>query len=312
MINKLNKLIKYSQDPDYRFLVNHAHGFYKNMPDDVFLKRMYKIKTGRELDLENPKTFNEKLQWLKIHDRKPVYTTMVDKYAAKDYVASTIGKEYIIPTLGIWDSFDEIDFDALPNQFVLKCTHDSGGLIICRDKTRFDYDAAREKISVCLKRNYYDVYREWPYKNVPPRVLAEKYMEETFHIRDGAEQVLNDYKIYTINGKAMLCMINQDRGMHTTADYFDREFNWLDFTWGYSHAAVRPSKPKCYEKMFQLAERLAVQTTELRVDFYIINEQIFFGELTFFDGSGFDMINPQQWDEILGALIKLPNIPDEI
>lgn len=295
------KLLKYLINRDYRFAVNASLGLCNRMSDEVYLKRMFRYTMGAELNLDTPKTFNEKLQWLKLHDRKPIYTTMVDKFAAKEFAASIIGNEYIIPTIGVWNSFDEIDFDNLPNEFVLKCTHDSGGLVICKAKNKFNKQTAKIKISDSLKRNFYYYGREWPYKNVKPRIIAEKYME------DDITSKLPDYKIYTFNGLAKFCMINQDRNIHTTADYFDRDYNWLDFTWGYDHAAFPPEKPKCYELMFYLAEKLAVGTTVLRVDFYEVNGQVYFGELTFYDGSGFDKIYPIEWDYKLGSMIDLPH-----
>lgn len=300
MMNSINKLIHYLKDDVYRNKVNAKLGLYNSLSDEACIKKMFKIYMGYELNLDDPKTFNEKLQWLKLYDRRPIYTTMVDKYAVKDYVSSIIGNQYIIPTLGVWDSFDDIDFEALPGQFVLKCTHDSGGLVICKNKDKFDKKVAKKKLNHSLKTNYYYRFREWPYKNVKPRIIAEKYME------DAGTSELRDYKIYTFNGKAMLCMVNQDRGIHTRADYFDSDYNWLDFTWGYDHADVSPDKPQNYELMYQLAEKLAIGTSELRVDFYEINGRVYFGELTFFDGSGFDKIEPVEWDYKLGSLISLP------
>ncbi len=309
----LSKARKYFCDKDYRFLVNNAHGIYGRMSDKKYLCRLFKAKLGYELHLDNPQTYNEKLQWLKLYDRKPIYSKMVDKYEAKKYVAGIIGEEYIIPTLGIWDHFDEIDFDKLPNQFVLKCTHDSGGIIICRDKETLDIPEARRKITSSLRNNYYAKFRECPYKDVKPRIIAEQYMEEVDisgtekGSGDNKPSVLKDYKIYTFNGVAKICMINQDRGIHTRADYFDREFNWLDFTWGYDHAETKPVKPENYEKMFQFAETLAANTVELRVDFYQVNNRIYFGELTFFDGSGLDPIKPIEWDKKMGSWLQLPD-----
>lgn len=596
-------------DKNKRFLWLAYRGFYNKWPDKKYISRKFEATLGYPLNLDNPQTFNEKLQWLKLYDRKPIYTTMVDKYAVKDYVASIIGKEYIIPTLGVWDRFEDIDFDLLPNQFVLKCTHDSGGLIIVKDKSTFDLVAAQKKINKSLKRNYYYLGREWPYKDVKPRIIAEVYMEDTstsklrdfkffcfngmakcckvdfdrfiehkanYFFKDGEimrfgenicppdfnnkidifvplknmeelasrlserlpflctafydvnekvylgeliffpasdfgkfiydgndklfgswlkipetlgggyiliyedllcvlsrassttrdgtstsndlaghkihsfngvpkvilvckdrfsefgltedffdyrwehldvkrdkygnsfslapcppelEKMLElseklskaypflrtdfytingrvyfgeitffstggfgqfvpesfdqeladwavistvgdrgillrndncfvcldlaestnmnnvsaetssliDYKVYTFNGKAKFCMINQDRRIHTRADYFDKDFNWLDFTWGYDHADQIPEKPAKYELMFELAEKLAKGTFELRVDFYEVDGQVYFGELTFFDGSGFEKIDPIEWDYKLGSMIKLPN-----
>nr|WP_301183545.1 ATP-grasp fold amidoligase family protein [Limosilactobacillus fermentum] len=257
---------------------------------------------GKPLNLDNPQTFNEKLQWLKIHNRKPEYTTMVDKYAAKQYVADKIGSQYIIPTLGVWDHFDDIDFDALPDQFVLKCTHDSGGLVICKDKSRLDKKAAKRKIEYYLRRKYYYVHREWPYKDVKPRIIAEKYMT------NGSSEELSDYKFYCFDGAVEFVMINSDRNSDkpTKADYFDRDFNWLDFTWGYQHAEIRPQKPKEFDEMLEIAEKLAKGLPHIRVDFYDCNGQIYFGELTFFDGSGFDKIEPLEWDYKIGKMLKLP------
>ena len=450
--SKIKNLFKIITNPYYRFESFGSRGYYNHLTDEEYISRMFKAKMGYELDLNNPKTFNEKLQWLKLHDRKQIYTTMVDKYAVKEYVASIIGEDYIIPTLGVWDSFDEIDFDALPDKFVLKCTHDSGGLVICKDKSKLDIVAARKKINRSLKTNYFYYGREWPYKNVKPRIIAEKYMENTItsdlrdykffcfggvakcykvdfdrfidhkanyftsngdlmimgeevcppdfekeipiptqlnkmkafaeklanthpflrtdfydvdgrvyfgeltfypasgfgrFVYEGNDELLGtwiqlpesigggycliydtlacilntkniiqeremppliDYKIYTFNGKAEFCMINQDRKIHTRADYFDRNYKWLDFTWGYNHAEIRPPKPKNYELMYELAEMLATGTIELRVDFYEVNDHVYFGELTFFDGSGFDKIEPTEWDYKIGSMLRLPDV----
>ena len=231
---------------------------------------------------------------------------MVDKYEAKKWVTEKIGDEYIIPTLGVWDTFDEIDFAQLPNQFVLKCTHDSGGLVICKDKKTLDKAKAKKKIEASLKRNYFVVGREYPYKAVKPRIIAEKYME------DISTQELRDYKIFTFDGiaKALFIVSNRQSGM-TTADYFDIDFKPLDFTWGYPHSKVLPSKPKSFEQMVKAAECLAKGTVELRVDFYEVNGKAYFGEMTFFDGSGFDTFDPEEWDEKFGNLIKLPESVEE-
>lgn len=178
-MNALNKIVRYIVNPDYRCIVNNDHGLYKHISDEKVLKRLFKARVGKELNLDNPCTFNEKLQWLKLYDRNSEYTAMVDKYAVKNWVANRIGEEYIIPTFGVWECFDEIDFNDLPNQFVLKCTHDSGGLVIVKDKGKLDKKYAKQKIEKCLKRNYYWLGREWPYKNVPPRIIAEKYMSNS-------------------------------------------------------------------------------------------------------------------------------------
>lgn len=278
------------------------HGWIRIFRDETYLKLMYWCRFGKKLDLENPISFNEKLQWLKLNYRRPEFTDMVDKYEAKKIVASIIGDQHIIPTLGVWDSFDEIDFRKLPKQFVLKCTHDSGGLIVCKDKNKLDLKAAKKKIEKCQKRNYYWVGREWPYNKVKPRIIAECYME------DDIDKELRDYKVFTFNGEAKALFISQGRGTgNTQADYYDRDFNHLDFTWGYPNAKNRPAKPQKFDEMIELAEKLAKGHPELRVDFYVVNNQIYFGELTFYDGSGFDEFYPYEWDVKFGEWIKLPN-----
>ena len=199
----------------------------------------------KKLNLKDPKTFNEKLQWLKLYDRNPKYTQMVDKHEVKNYVASRIGSEYIIPTLGVWDKFEDIDFDSLPNQFVLKCTHDSGGLVICKNKSDLDIDATKRKINKCLKKNYYWHGREWPYKNLRPRIIAEQYMEDT------STKELRDYKFFCFDGEVKALFIASDRqvkGEETKFDFFDMEYNHLPFTNGHPNARVMPEKPKGFEK----------------------------------------------------------------
>lgn len=294
-------------DKQIRFGYLSTLGFFNWIPDDIYLKKEFKVRMGKELNLNNPQTFNEKIQWLKLYDRHPEYTMMVDKYAAKQYVASKIGDEYIIPTLGVWTNFDDIDFDKLPKKFVLKCTHDSGGLVICKDKSTLDIAAAKRKIEHCLKRKYYYIHREWPYKNVPPRIIAEKYM--TDNVNTSTNETLKDYKFYCFDGKVRFLMINSDRNFKTStkADYFDRDFNWLDFTWGYEHANVRPVKPDCFDEMIAISEKLSKGLPHVRVDLYECNGQIYFGELTFYDGSGFDKIEPIEWDYKIGKMLKLPS-----
>lgn len=300
-MNLIQSIKYYASKPSRLFFRIGTYSFLSLLNDELYLKILFKSSHGYSLNLDNPQTYNEKLNWIKINDRRKIYTTMVDKYEAKEYVASIIGEEYIIPTLGVWDEFDSINFDELPEQFVLKCTHDSGGLVICKDKSKLDVNGARKKINASLKKNYYISGREWPYKNVKPRIIAETYMTDTGRV-DGQ---LTDYKFYTMNGKVRISMIVTDRKIATKADYFDREFNHLDFTWGYPNAEIQPKKPKQYEKMIELAEKLAVGTTEVRVDFYEICGQIYFGELTFFDGCGMQKIEPVDWDYKLGSWLEI-------
>ena len=271
------------------------------LPDKHCLHVLYWARLSKRLNLKNPQTLNEKMQWLKLYDRKPIYTTMVDKYEVKQYVSERIGREYVIPTLGVWDHFEDINFDDLPDQFVLKCTHDSGGLAIVRDKANWDKSAAKEKIEKSLKRNYYLHGREWPYQNVKPRIIAESYLE------DIATGELRDYKWYCFEGvpKLLAIFCGRSRGA-TTADYFDCDFQPVKMTWGYDNSQTPPEKPKNFEKMQKLARVLSENMPFLRVDFYELNGKLYLGELTFFDGSGFDLIEPKEWDEKMGSWITLP------
>lgn len=300
MNNYVWKICRYLTDSKYRFLVNSSLFGYKKMSDEEFLKKNFKYRLGYELNLENPQTFNEKLQWLKLHDRRPEYTMMVDKYAVKKYVAEKIGEQYIIPTLGVWNRFDDIDFGQLPDQFVLKCTHDSGGLVICRDKSKFDIRAARRKINRCLKHNYYWSGREWPYKNVKPRIIAEKYMID-FKSND-----IKDYKFLCFNGEPQIIEIHSSRfsDFHTQ-DFYDITWNPTKIRQG-AVSSTQIDKPLNFDKMIEYSKILSKGLIHLRVDWYEINGNLFFGELTFYDGSGFDKFDNEYSDVFLGKLIHLP------
>lgn len=300
---KIENVIKFITDSKTRFGILATRGFYNNVPDDIYLKKRYKAFVGNELNLDNPQTFNEKLQWLKIHDRKPIYTTMVDKYEAKKYVAKLIGEEYIIPTLGVWDNFNDICFDTLPNQFVLKCTHDSGGLVICRDKSKLDIKNIREKINKSLKRNYYYSGREWPYKNVKPRIIAEEYME------DDKTKELQDYKFFCFDGHVKCLYVSE--ASHTNEQklqFFDKDFIPMDCRRkDYKQYTVLPNKPENFDSMIEIAEKLSKGIPHVRVDLYEINGNIYFGELTLFTGSGFIPFELEEWDNKFGEWINLPN-----
>lgn len=271
--------------------------------DAKFLKMKWKLYMDYPLDLDNPQTFNEKLQWQKLHDRKPEYIKMVDKYEAKYYVASIIGEEHIIPTLGVYDKVEDIDFDALPNQFVLKCTHDSGGIVICNDKSKLNRETACDKLRKGLKANFYYQNREWPYKGVKPRIIAEKYMVD----ESGYE--LKDYKWFCFNGEPKALFIASDRGNpseETKFDFFDMDFNHLPFTNGHPNANRKINKPVGFEKMKELAAKLSKDLMQARIDFYDINGKIYFGEITFFHWSGMKPFVPREWDYKLGSYLTLP------
>ncbi len=270
------------------------------LPTKMWLSYRFKKKMGYPMDWKNPKTYNEKLQWLKLYDKNPFYTTLVDKYEVKKYIAEKFGEEYIIPTLGVWNSFDEIDFDALPDQFVLKCTHDSGGVLIVRDKAKFDKKSARKMFRVALNRNNYSVNREWPYKNVKPRIIAETYME------DEKTTDLKDYKFFCFGGEAKALLIASDREHDLRMDFFDRNFEHLPFRRRHDNAEITPSKPEGFESMLELAEKMAQGLTHVRVDLYNVSGKIYFGELTFFPAGGLGSFDPFEWDYTFGEWIALP------
>ena len=274
-----------------------------NMSDEKYLKLAYWCNMGKKLNLENPVTYNEKVQWLKPYNRKDIFTKMVDKVGAKEYVAEIMGKDCIIPTIGVWDSFDEIDFDSLPDKFVLKCTHDSGGLVVCKDKTKFDKEAARKKINKCLKVNYFYYSREWPYKNVKPRITAEEYL-------DTIDSELVEYKIFCCDGKAKMVLVCKGtaHGAGRTNDYCDISLNRLPFTCLYPNSKGELEKPDELPQLLDFAEKLSKDIPWLRVDTYLVNGKIYFGELTFFHNSGFVPFEPESWDQEIGSWITLPDI----
>ena len=271
--------------------------------DAKYLKMLYKVKTGNKLHMDNPQTLNEKLQWLKVNDRKPIYTKMVDKYEVRKLIAEQVGGEYLVPLLGVWDSFDEIDFDSLPDKFVLKCTHDSGGLSICTDKKKFDIQKARKKINHCMHRNYYYNSREWPYKDVKPRIIAETYMV------DESGWDLKDYKIFCLNGKAEYVEVDFNRSIEHKLNPYDFDWNPLNFCdkSKNDYTAAIP-KPKRLAEMKSIAEKLSAGMDFLRVDFYSIDDRIYIGELTLCPGSGFIAFDPKETDMKYGKKLKLTGL----
>lgn len=277
-----------------------ARNFFWFLPDKLYLKMLYRIKLNKKLNLKNPQTFNEKLQWLKLYDRKSEYTKLVDKYEVRKYVKKKIGEEYLIPLISIYDNFDDIDFDKLPDQFVIKCTHDSGGLVICKNKSELNIEAARKKINKCLKRNYYYNGREWPYKNVKPRIIIEKYIEDT------ETKELKDYKFFVFNDKFVYSFVCSDRTSSLKFTFFDKNGKIMNLTQDECANDPNVSKPLNYNKMIELSEKLAKGIPQIRVDFYEVNEKIYFGELTFFDSSGFGKFDPDEYDKKIGDMLILP------
>ena len=271
------------------------------VPDKIYLKHQYRNYVGKKLNLDDPKTFNEKLQWLKLYERNPIYITMVDKHRVKEYVEKIIGNEYLIPTYGVWNSFDEIDFEKIPSSFVLKCTHDSGSVVVCKDIKDLDKNAAKGKLCKGLKNNLFWWGREWPYKDVPRKIIAEQY------IQDSNGELL-DYKFMCFGGKVKCSFVCSDRfsekGLHVT--FFDREWNVMPFERHYPSVKEGMPKPQNYEKMIELAEILSHNIPFVRVDFYEVDGKIYFGELTLYPGCGFEEFTPEEWDKTLGDWIELP------
>lgn len=297
-----NYLKKFVFNPAIRFSYLSRLGFYNHMSDIDYVKKEWKVNFNSDLDLIEPKTFNEKLQWLKVYDHDNKYTMMVDKYEAKKYVASIIGEQYIIPTYGIWDKFNDIDFDKLPNEFVLKCTHDSGTVVICKNKSALDKKACCKKISSYLKRDYYLCHREWPYKNVKHRIIAEKLMH------NGTEASLTDYKFYCFNGEPLYLYVSVGLDNHETAQMSFVNIDWTLADFGrsdYRPLSCLPAKPDKYDEMIEIAKKLSNGIPFLRVDLYEINGHVYFGELTFCPCAGMMPFEPKSADRTVGDMLDI-------
>ena len=304
MTGIIKKLFKYVANSDYRFLINANRGKYDSWDDEKYLRRKFKACMGRELDIDDPKTFNEKLQWMKLYDRNPEYTVMVDKYLVRDYIREKLGEEYLIPLIGVWDSPDEIDFESLPDRFVLKCNHNSGvGMYICRDKSQMDVEKVKKELRRGLAQDYYLTGREWPYKDVPRKIICEKFMSD----EPGASD-FTDYKFFCFDGKVDSVMVCLERSSGNTKFYF------FDQKWELKRLNIRGKnapegftipKPACMDEMFRIAAELSEGHPFVRVDLYQSNGQIYFGELTFFPDSGLDANLLPETDDYFGSLIQL-------
>lgn len=271
------------------------------IPDKAFLKLYYRYKIGAKLDLENPRRYTAKLQWLKLYDRNPEYTRLVDKYRVKEWVDSKLGKGHVIPLIGVYERWEDIDFDKLPDKFVLKCTHNCG-VVICTDKSKFDFKDARKKITRALEGDYYLSSREWPYKDVPRKILVEEYMVD----ESGVE--LKDYKFFCFDGEPRLLFIATDRTIkdEPNFDFFDLEFNHLPIRNGHPNAKAKIEKPQGFDQMIEIARKLSQGLPHVRVDLFNVNGTIYVGEMTFFHFSGLVPFEPDEWDFKLGEMLTLP------
>lgn len=274
----------------------------RGLPDKLYLQLVYFKHFNKFIDFNNPKTFNEKLQWLKLYNRKPEYTVMVDKYLVKEYVANIIGEEYVIPTLGVWRDANKIDWDTLPKQFVLKCNNDSGGIVICKDKDKLNVQETIRFLNTRLKNNGFWYGREWPYKGVKPCIIAEKFISD-----DGNE--LADYKIYNFNCVQKVVLVCRDRFKKTgmTEDFFDNRWNHLDvMRINHSNSSETIPKPIRLDEMLELSEKLSKSIPFVRTDFYEVDGKVYFGEMTFYPASGFEKFIPDEYDDLFGEWLKIP------
>lgn len=271
-------------------------------PDIIYLRILFRLSVGYPLELESPRTYNAKLQWLKLYYRKNLMIRMVDKFKAKEFITEVVGCRYVVKSYGVWDHFDDIDLSKLPDSFVLKTTHDQGGVCIVRDKSEFDIESIRKSFERRLKKNHFWLSREWPYKNVKPRIMAEELLI------DDNQSDLADYKFYCFDGKPKVMYIAQGRQEgHCTFDFFDVNFNKLDIKRpNYPNTEGDISKPKLWDEMIEVSQKLSEGLPHLRVDFYISNDRLFVGELTFFQGGGMMPFEPEAWDYIMGDYIILP------
>lgn len=304
-MRRLKKIIKCLLNKRYRKTIYCNIGLYNWLDDKRFLKKKFSLYMGETLNTDFPSTFNEKLQWLKLHDRKPEYTIMVDKYKVREYVTRKIGEQYLIPLIGAWDSTNEIDFGMLPEKFAIKCNHNSGlGMYICKDKSKMDITKVKKRLRKGLKQDYYLTSREWPYKDVPRKIIAEQYLENS---ELGG---LTDYKIHCFNGVPKFILVCRDRFSESglTEDFYTPEWELMSVKRPNIPNAKTPLiKPEKLDEMLDLAKKLSDNIPFLRVDFYYVNCKIYFSELTFFPASGFAPFEPDRWDKTFGDWLELPN-----
>ena len=296
------KIIRYTKDPYYALGYDLIKKRPRWMSDEFYIKVLWKMLMGYKLDLKSPKTFNEKLQWLKLHDHNQLYTTLVDKYRVKQYVTDKIGAEHVIPTLAVYNNANEIDIDKLPDQFVLKCNHDSGSVVICREKSTFDLEAAKLKLNTALHHNFYWDAREWSYKNVPPLVFAEKYMESS---ESPNHKDLLTYKFICLGGNPEIMYITV-KNDDVWENYYNMDFEPLNISRNFPRSVGPLDKPVSFSKMQDIAKELSKGFPQVRIDLYEVDGTVYFSEYTFYDWAGLIKFKPADWDDKLGDMIVLP------
>lgn len=298
-MNNIEKLTFILKNPKSTIRVLGDKGLFNWLPDKPYLKLVYRSETGKKLNIDNPQTFNEKLQWLKLYDRKPQYSKYVDKYDVRSYISETIGANYLVPLIDIYNSVEEIDWNLLPNKFVLKCTHGSGSNIICTDKDKLDIETSKVKLNKWMKKNWYWFGREWPYKNVKPRIVCEEFISDK-------DMTPDDYKVLCFNGKAKLIEVHIDRYGAHKQDFYDISWKKTSISQGGTVSNFTYEKPNQLKDMIQLSEKFAANMYHVRIDWFVVHDKLYFGEITFYDGSGFDPFDNKQDDDTLGSWIDLP------
>ena len=290
---------------DYRNIIRNRElrlkliNLLRFIPDEPYLKMVYRIKTGKKLNLKHPKTFCDKLNWLKLHDIHPEYTRLVDKVAVREHLKEVLGEDIGIPLLGVWEHYDDIDFDALPDKFVLKCNHDSGSVKVITDKAYMDHAALRRFYEGRLIQNPYILGREYPYRDVPPRIYAEQFM-----IPEGDSDI-NDYKFFCFDGKPEILFVATERSTDCRFDFFDMDFRHLDIENIHPQSDRPIPCPASFGQMKELATRLSRGMKFVRIDLYEINGRVYFSEYTIYHAGGFWPMAPMEWEYRLGDLIRI-------
>lgn len=298
---KIERILYYLRNPGKAIIPLASKGLFNWIPDEPYLKFVYRCQLNKKLNLDPPQTFNEKLQWLKLHDHKDYYHKVVDKAEIKELVSKHIGSNYIIPTIGVWDTVEEVPFENLPDQFVIKCTHDSGSVIVCRNKDKLNVEEVKRRLLDRLKRSTYWFGREWPYKDLKPRIIVEELLGE------GIEP-LTDFKVLCFNGSPKLIEVHIGRGtLQHTQDFYTTSWERTSIVQTCEPMAKEPMEvPQCLNQMLEFSRILSKDFIHIRVDWYIVEGKLYFGELTFYDGSGFAEFIDEKWDLMLGKWIQLP------
>ena len=294
----MKKIIRAIRNPR-QYLLVVVRRLVHVLPQNIYLELLFYLSVGYRLNLKRPRSFNEKLQWLKLHRHVDRDSLLVDKFEVKSILGEMIGEEYIVPTYGIYTKFDEIDFTALPDKFVIKTTHQSGGVVVCTDKAKLDIPLARKTINDKLQKNLYYWGLEWPYKKVPPRIIVEEYI--------GNGEDIKDYKLMCFNGRFRCSFVCSERNSRSglKVDFYDETWSLMPFTRHYPNSGVLTPKPVNYERMIAIAEKVSAGIPFLRVDFFEVEGKLYIGELTFYPGCGFEEFNPREWDYVLGDWIDL-------